>query len=65
MDTKKSIEALQYFVTGLNAQSFQHKLQAKIFGAQGFSKLEEKYLEHAKEEAEFVDQFIEIGRAHV
>ena len=59
MDTKKSIEALQYFVTGLNAQSFQHKLQAKIFGAQGFSKLEEKYLEHAKEEAEFVDQFID------
>lgn len=59
MDKNKSIEALQFFITNLNAQSFQHKLQAKIFGAQGFSKLEEKYLEHAKEEAEFVDQFID------
>lgn len=59
MDKNKSIEALQFFITNLNAQSFQHKLQAKVFGAQGFSKLEEKYLEHAKEEAEFVDQFID------
>lgn len=59
MDKNKSIEALQFFITNLNAQSFQHKLQAKIFGSQGFSKLEEKYLEHAKEEAEFVDQFID------
>lgn len=59
MDKNKSIEALQFFITNLNAQSFQHKLQAKVFGSQGFSKLEEKYLEHAKEEAEFVDQFID------
>ena len=58
MDAKKSIEALQFFVTNLNAQSFQHKLQAKIFGSLGFKKLETKYLEHAKEEGEFVDQFI-------
>ena len=59
MDAKKSIEALQFFVTALNAQSFQHKLQAKIFGSLGFKKLETKYLEHAKEEAGFVDQFID------
>ena len=58
MDAKKSIEALQFFVTNLNAQSFQHKLQARIFGSLGFKKLETKYLEHAKEEGEFVDQFI-------
>ena len=58
MDAKKSIEALQFFVTNLNAQSFQHKLQAKIFGSIGFKKLEKKYLEHAEEEQGFVDQFI-------
>lgn len=40
MDTQKSIEALQYFVTNLNAQSFQHKLQAKLFGSIGYKKLE-------------------------
>ena len=59
METKKSIEALQYFITGLNAQSFQHKLQAKLFGSLGFKKLEAKYLEHAKEESAVVDQFID------
>ncbi len=58
MDKQKSIDALQFFVTNLNAQSFQHKLQAKLFGSLGFKKLETKYLDHAKEEAEFVDQFI-------
>ena len=59
MDKQKSIEALQFFVTNLNAQSFQHKLQAKVFGSLGFHKLEAKYLEHAKEEEGFVDQFID------
>jgi len=58
MDKQKSIEALQFFVTNLNAQSFQHKLQAKIFGSIGYKKLETKYLEHAEEEQGFVDQFI-------
>lgn len=59
MDKTKSIEALQFFVTNLNAQSFQHKLQAKIFGSLGFKKLETKYLEHAEEEQGFVNQFID------
>lgn len=59
MDKNKSIEALQFFITNLNAQSFQHKLQAKIFGSQGFKKLEQKYLEHAEEEQGFVNQFID------
>lgn len=58
MDSKKSIEALQFFITNLNAQSFQHKLQARIFGSLGFKKLEKKYLDHAAEEQGFVDQFI-------
>ena len=59
MDKQKSIEALQFFVTNLNAQSFQHKLQAKIFGSIGYKKLEAKYLEHAEEEQGFVNQFID------
>jgi len=59
MDAKKSIEALQFFVTNLNAQSFQHKLQAKIFGSIGYKKLEAKYLEHAEEEQGYVNQFID------
>lgn len=59
MDTQKSIEALQYFVTNLNAQSFQHKLQAKQFGSIGYKKLEAKYLKHAEEEQGFVNQFID------
>jgi len=46
-------------VTNLNAQSFQHKLQAKIFGSIGYKKLESKYLEHAEEEQGFVNQFID------
>ena len=59
MDKQKSIEALQFFITNLNAQSFQHKLQAKIFGSMGYKKLEEKYLEHSEEEQGFVNQFID------
>lgn len=59
MDKQKSIEALHFFVTNLNAQSFQHKLQAKIFGSIGYKKLEAKYLEHAEEEQGFVNQFID------
>ena len=58
METQKSIETLQFFITNLNAQSFSHKLQASLFGSQGFSKLESKYSQHASEESEFVDQFI-------
>jgi bacterioferritin len=59
LDKNKSIETLQFFVTNLNAQSFQHKLQAKIFGSLGFKKLESEYLEHAEEEQGFVNQFID------
>lgn len=58
MDTKKSIETLQFFITNLNAQSFSHKLQSKIFGANGFKKLETKYENHALEEGQNVDKFI-------
>lgn len=59
MDKQKSIAALQAYATGLAAQSLQHKVESKIFADQGFSKLGEKYAEHAAEEMEWVDKFIE------
>ena len=59
MDKKKSIATLQAYATGLAAQPLQHKVESKIFADQGFSKLGEKYAEHAAEEMGWVDKFIE------
>jgi bacterioferritin len=59
MDKNKSIQVLQAYATGLAAQSLQHKVESKIFAAQGLSKLGEKYAEHAAEEMEWVDKFID------
>lgn len=59
MDIQKSIEVLQFFATNLNVQSFGHKIQGKVFGTLGLSKLAEKYAEHSVEEAGYVDQFID------
>ncbi|MCR4566079.1 MAG: hypothetical protein K5651_08325, partial [Bacteroidales bacterium] len=59
MDKNKSIQVLQAYATGLAAQSLQHKVQSKIFSAQGLGKLAEKYAEHAVEEMGWVDKFIE------
>jgi len=59
MDNQRSIQALQAYATGLAGQSFQPKLQGKVFAAQGFSKLGEKYAEHAEEEMGWVDKFID------
>lgn len=59
MDTQRSIQALQAYATGLAAQSLQHKIQGKLFASQGFSKLGEKYAEHAAEEMGWIDKFID------
>lgn len=65
MDKQKSIQALQAYATGLAAQSLQHKVESKIFSAQGYSKLGEKYAEHAEEEIgwvnKFIDRIIDLG----
>ena len=58
-DNKKLIEGLQAIVTGLSQQADGHIIQSKIFAAQGFSKLGEKYAEHAEEERGFVGKFID------
>ena len=58
METQKSIEALQFFITNLNAQAFSHKLQAYMFKAKGYEKLAKIYIDHSGEELGYVDQFI-------
>ena len=59
MDKQKTIEALQFFVTGLSEGAFVHKVQGHIFKSQGFTKLGEKYLGHFDEEMGWVEKFIE------
>ena len=59
MDKQKSIEALQFFVTGLSEGAFVHKIQGQIFKAQGFTKLGEKYIGHFNEEIGWVEKFTE------
>lgn len=56
---KKLIEGLQAIVTGLSQQADGHAIQSRVFEAQGFSKLAEKYEEHATEERGYVDQCID------
>ena len=57
MDKQKSIEALQFFATGLTEGALVHKLQGQIFKAKGFSKLGQKYVDHFTEEMEWVEKF--------
>ena len=59
MDVKKSIEALQFFATGLTEGALVHKLQGQIFKSQGFEKLGQKYIDHFNEEMEWVEKFVE------
>lgn len=58
MDKKKTIEALQFFVTGLTEGALVHKLQGQIFKSQGLSKLGDKYVNHFNEEMEWVEKFV-------
>lgn len=59
VNKEETIKTLQMIVTELSANSFQHRIQSKIFNAQGFTKLGEKYAEHATEELDFVEQFMD------
>ena len=58
-EEKKLLEGLQAIVTGLSQQADGHAIQSKIFASQGFSKLGEKYAEHAEEERGYVDKCID------
>ena len=59
METKKSIEALQFFVTHLAEGAMVHKQQGMIFKAQGITKLGQKYIDHFNEEMGWVEKFTE------
>lgn len=59
MDKELSVKVLTYYANGLNAQAFAHKVQGKVFAAQGFGKLGEKYAEYAVEEAGWVDRMLD------
>ena len=59
METKKSIEALQFFVTHLAEGAIVHKQQGMIFKSQGITKLGQKYVDHFNEEMGWVEKFTE------
>ncbi|MCR4829533.1 MAG: hypothetical protein K5864_08745 [Bacteroidales bacterium] len=57
MDSKKTVETLQLFVTGLAEGALVHKQQGMIFKSQGFNKLGQKYIDHFNEEMGWVEKF--------
>lgn len=59
MNKEELIQAFQAIITQLSQNSDQHRLQAIVFADQGFTKLEEKYKNHAQEEIDFVEKFAE------
>lgn len=65
MDKQKSIDALQFLVTGLSNGAFQHRLQSRVFKSQGYEKLATRFASHADEEygwvEKFVDRILDLG----
>jgi len=59
METKKTIEALQFLVTHLAEGAMVHKQQGMIFKSQNFTKLGQKYIDHFNEEMGWVEKFTE------
>lgn len=55
----KTLETLQAVITGIEAQSLTHRYESKLFASAGFSALAEKYADHASEEKDFADKFID------
>ena len=53
------LKDMQAIVTGLSGNSIAHAFQAKLFNAQGFTKLAERYEEHATEERDFVEKYVD------
>src|SRR3712207_7865778 len=56
MANEKVIAGLQTIVTDLAQQADGHALQSRVFASEGFTKLAEKYAEHASEERGYVEQ---------
>ena len=64
-DKAKILAGLQVIVTDLAQQADGHAIQSRIFASQGFTKLADKYKEHADEERGYVekciDRIIDLG----
>ena len=64
-DKAKIVEGIQKIVTELSQQADGHAIQSRIFASQGFSKLADKYAEHATEERDYVkkciDRILDLG----
>lgn len=62
---KKIIDGLQAIVTGLSQQADGHAIQSRVFESEGFTKLAEKYAEHATEERGYaqrcMDRILDLG----
>ena len=65
MANQSVLEGLQSIVTGLGQQADGHQIQSRVFASMGFSKLAEKYAEHAEEERGYVtkcvDRLLDLG----
>lgn len=59
MSKEKILKGLQIIVTDLAQQADGHQIQSRVFAAEGFSKLADKYAEHAEEERGYVQQCID------
>ena len=59
MANEKVIAGLQTIVTDLSQQADGHQIQSRVFASEGFTKLGEKYAEHASEERGYVEKCID------
>lgn len=60
MEKKEAVvNGLQMIVTQLSQQADGHVVQSRIFASEGFSKLSDKYAQHADEERGYVKQCID------
>ena len=59
MAKEKVLAGLQTIVTDLSQQADGHQVQSRIFASMGFTKLAEKYAEHAEEERGYVEKCID------
>ena len=59
MTKEKILEGLQVIVTDLAQQADGHEIQSRVFASKGFTKLADKYAEHAEEERGYVKQCID------
>ena len=59
MANEKVLYGLQAIITDLGQQADGHALQSRIFASEGFTKLADKYAEHATEERGWVDKCVD------